>query len=246
MKKEDHHPLSPSLMDHPAVLWISDNFRMLIQGLILAVAVLFVVYRVSSSNSTQAQTDYIKAANNFSIIANTKSTASALAQQEALDDLRDILSKHPDLNAKYDGWLAQALLNQNKVTEATPFGESAIKRTANNNLPLYNAFANTSLLISNGNYSQALTDSQALKEQLLAENKENADSLLLAFTQLRISLLNQLTDNPSAERSAWTDFKQYTTTGNYTSSFQSLSNNFVIGTLPLSVYIDARIKALQQ
>lgn len=247
MNKNDHPYISDSLMDHPIVVWMSRNLRMILQTGIVIIALLFVVYRFSSSNSAQAQSDYIKAANDYSQLANTKSTASALDQQKALDDLRDILNNHPDLAPKYDGWLAQTLLNQNKTDEALPFAKAALKRTEQNNLPLFTNFANTSLLISKGDYPQALIDSVNLKEQIINNmNADKTESLLLAFTQLRIAMLNNLSNNPTAERTSWNEFKQYATSGPYTDAFQSLSSSFTIGKISLSAYIDARLKALQQ
>jgi hypothetical protein len=127
--------------------------------------------------------------------------ASGSDTDDSLQKLQTILKKHPELHAKYDGAIAQALLSAQNPTEAAPYAERTLQRTQGETPAPYLDYASTTLLIANGKYDEALKAAQSLKS-----NTEYPT--LYAFNLLRIAFLNRELKNTQAEKAAWAEVKQ--------------------------------------
>jgi tetratricopeptide (TPR) repeat protein len=149
-------------------------------GAMALVLVLVVGYRLAGSRSFKRQGDYAKAAHaSEQILAGAKET-------EALGNLQAALKKHSDLRSRYDGAVAQKLLEQEEVASAMPYAKRALKRTEERAGP-YHQFAKGSLLIAENRFEEALSASLALQEQI--EGGQNY--LLHAYNTLRIAMLEE-------------------------------------------------------
>ncbi len=206
------------------------------------VAILFAAYRFSSHEAANFEEDYLNAANRY---AQIQTLSDPEKKQAAVEDLRQILAKHPEFNANYQGNLAQALLEQGFVNQAIPLANETIKRVSNDQLSHYLHFATTSLLIEQQQYQEALAAALVLKEHV----KDN--DLLNALNLVRIGLLQQQLGNREEELAAWKEWKRYAGSIGIAPEIKTLDPKiyFVIqnyygqGALSLSNYIDSRMEA---
>lgn len=200
-------PKEPSLAEqvtnHPAFQWAASNSANVLSGILLFLAVLFFLHRMSANDLTKAENDYISAANSFATLTKTGPESTPTEQQAAFEQLSKILASRPELNSKYDAMVAQALMIQDKPQEAIPFAERTFARVSKDNLPLYIDFAKITLLIENKKYDEALSKSRDLKEKLLPKTEEEPITTLSAYNLLRIAMLEQALDHKTEELQAW-------------------------------------------
>lgn len=194
--------------DHSWVQWASQYGQYVIYGLAGIIVALLLIYRFGLGGDT-SERDYINADREFRLFISTN-TADPEAAQNAFMNLSVILEKHPELHAKYDGIIAQTLINRGDVGQAQTFANRAIDRTQAENNPYYTSYAQTSLLIEDRNYLAALSGAQELRKQLLAETNPHAyGDTLFAFNLLRIAILQQQLGLKDDERKTWQEWKEY-------------------------------------
>jgi len=245
--------------DNPFVQWITDNVQKIFYTFAGAFILLFALYFWLSSGSAKAETDYYNATQDFQTFQNASDSDDPVAQKAAFDKLNQILTRRPDLHAKYDGLIAQTFLNRNEVNEAKPFADATLSRVSKDHLPLYIEYAQITLLIEQNQYSEALKRSVALKGQMTQlatqgekeKQKRTFGDSLFAFNLLRIAMLEQKAGTPQEERNSWEEWKKYTTgTGNVqgidSKSFFAVANLFSEGQISLNSYIDARLQQLSK
>ena len=246
--------LSDFLAESPIIQWISDNGRNLLWILLAFLASALLLYKIFGGSSTKTESDYFKAEGEFSVFENS---ADPKAQNEALSKLSALLTRYPDLQPKYDGLVAQTLLNRNEVKEALPFANRTLSRTGKDHLPFYADYAHATLSISQEKYDDALKQAQTLKEKMISHAKENGDEkefgdALYLFNLLRIAMLNQQLGNKEEELRAWQEFKQSAVQrqgeGYFVQSdlFENVIKKLQEGKASLLNYIEAREKLLNQ
>lgn len=162
---------------------------------------------------------------------------------EALyQSMREAIRAVPALEKKYEAAIAQTLLNTERIGEALALASSSLSRVEGE-APFHAAYANTSLLIEQGHFQQALENGVALKERMgpsyLLENK--GGSLLYAHNLLRIACLQQKLKNLPGEKAAWEEVEAFLQTKTPTAHL--LLGNFSEKGLNLIQYIAERKKA---
>ena len=180
----------------------------------------------------RAEKDYIAATNTFA-----EWDQALCVDSKKLEELSGILSNYPELQAAFDGAIGQNLLSAYHPSDATPYIERAISRTAQ---PLYKDFAKTSVTISEGNYEKALEEALALKEQMVGKKEGSA---LYAFNLLRIAVLCQELENHDGEKISWNEFKSLAETPGHRGA-QQLAQHLSVQETSLNDFIGAREEQL--
>ena len=225
------------------VHWCLENGRILILGFLSVIAMFLVGYRVSYGSMMKSEINYINAENNYQRFISEKNETQG---QEILTNLSAIMANHPELYAKYDGHIAQKLIIEGNISESLPYANRAIDRTEAENAPLYSDYSKTAILIAEKKYEEALKNALDLK-QLLLKNEfvmsiESPEGILFAFNLLRIGMLQQQLKLESAELATWNEWKAAKISNE---AFQKLANNFNVGQINLTNYIEAREQTLR-
>lgn len=253
---------SDSLEEHPFIQWTVANGKLLTYTLIGLVAAILLIFRFASMSESSSEARFIQAEKEYLLFAAPlKEGHDENAQKNAFNRLNSILDAHPELHAKYDGLIAEILLIRGDVSQAKGYASSAIQRTEKENAPFYSNYAQTTFMIANGQYEQALKEAQALKDQMIQQGQqlENTpekmqfSTLLYGFNLLRIGMLQQqlgLTE----ELQTWQEWKDLTRKSqegslpNYLDAQLFLSFNHLLseGNIPFANYIEAREKVLKK
>ncbi len=200
----------------------------------------FLYFRFFPSASQGAPADYIRAEKDYiSLKKSASSPEDAKTQSALLDDLNAIFAKRPELKTKYEGAIAQILINNGKWDQATPLMNQTLKRTQAPYLAFYEAYAHTTQLIGNKDYAQALAKAKELKKQLSDARSNKPDNFgneLYGFNLLRIAVLAGETGNKNEEADAWNELAQ---TSNGVSYLNAIQLPFVEGKFGLADYIKA-------
>jgi hypothetical protein len=247
MKKQDTH--SPSSLgelsetsweDNPTIQWLMQHGRNLIIGILGICAAIFLIYLFTSRNTQKAENDYLTAENTF-----VKFMGAKPEEKEYLQQLEAIMQRRPELHAKYDGLIAQILIDKGQTNEALPFANSAIARTAEENRPFYTDYAQTTLLISANQYEEALKHATNLQKnlmgQLTSQTRDFGDTLL-AFNLLRIAMLQQQLGLNQDELKTWQEWQKQI---NNSKKFAEQFDHFQLGKVTLTNYIETRVKQLE-
>jgi len=184
MNEQQKHDSNTYLDADQVTLWLEQWGKPVLFTLLAIVALSLLGYRYSLSKTSHAEADYFKAENDYQVIQSLTGEKENL--DDAFRDLEAIIAKHPELNAKYDGLLAQAYLNEGKNEQAIPYAEQNLKRIKVNNVSNYLEFSNTTLLIAQKDYNSALNKSLKLQDQIKDE------ALLKFINLLRIAELYQM------------------------------------------------------
>ncbi len=139
-----------------------------------------------------------------------------VASKQAYEKLSQIVNANTDLQAKYDGIIAETLLQQGNVQEALPYANRSLERVKVDNLPFYQDFARNALLIAQGQYDQALKQSLQLQAQMQVQAKETDDQnlprtfgdSLYAMNLIRIAMLQQQAGLKADELKTWDQLNQ--------------------------------------
>jgi hypothetical protein len=249
--------ISETFADHPLVKWTSENGRQLLWVFAALLLVVYLLYRMTGS-SLSTKDDYLNAEKQFSIFQNSvNSKEESKERQAALDLLAALLKKHPEIQAKYDGLIAQSLINIGEVKEATFFADRTLERTKIDNLSFFAEYAKTTLEINHRHENEALKQALNLKQQLLdasakTTNNQNYLTLLYSFNLLRIAILSQQIGDKGHELAAWQEFKTVNANTNGNSltlmtkqSFEAVKKVFQEGKTTLADYITIREAALK-
>lgn len=215
-------------------------------GLTALIVAAVLIYRLGTSSESSSERDFINADRDFKIFINP-STANSEESKKAFEGLNAILIKHPELHAKYDGMIAQTLINRGDLTGAMEFANRAIVRTTAENKPFYTSYAETTILISDHNYSAALSRAQELHQQMLTDTTKHAyGDTLFAFNLLRIALLQQQLGQKEDEKRTWEDWQRYLQgqqSANISKqAFNAQVDHFQDGDVSILNYIQAREK----
>lgn len=239
--------------------WLSEHGKNILYGLGGLVALLALIYAFSSRQNSKAEHEYIRAANDFAFFSKANGTEDPALVQTALDSLKSLMAKHPELHAAYDGELAQIFLNRNLIEEAKPYAAATLARVKSNDLPFYNDYAEATLLISQKKYENALEGAQALQQKMneAIANQSTARSFgdeLFALNLLRIGMLQQELGDHTAELKTWQEWKQHaglntakeSTVKVNPQAFRVVMQQLAIGALSLPDYIAYRENILKK
>lgn len=205
------HPLAPlpieeNWLDRPYLQWAVQNGKWLGYGALLALVVLFLVYRLLSTESAKSERDYSEIPQEIGNLGDKEKSEAALKRLEVL------LAHHPETRPSYDGVIAEELLIQGKVDEAKPFIERTFQRVKPTLEKHYLSYAKTSLLLAEGQLKEALQEAHALKEDMLKAIREEKTpsfgGVLYAFNLIRIALTERELKHLPEEKKAWSELSQ--------------------------------------
>ncbi len=240
--KKNTHPhnalpmadLHPSLDENPIIHWFVQNGKTLLYLLMGLLLLLVIGYRFIWGKTAKSEVEFLKAQNDFAIFQKEPAPSTTETQDNALQNLLSLLERHPELHPKYDGLLAQTLLMRNKIDSADKLEKGALERTKQENAPLFTDYAETTLLIAQNHYPEALQRALALKEKLSQEE----NSILFALNLLRIASLQQQLGLAQDELKTWQQWKQSAESP----AFQTVNQLFTFGRVTLLNYIEAKEK----
>lgn len=199
-------------LDNPSLQWIYQNGKTIGYVVLATLLILLLAYRYLATTSAQDEKDFAKAPQALALLNDPEK------RDAALNELKLLLTKHPEIQPTYDGPIAQTLLNQGLTEEAEPFIQRTLARVAHETPADDLIFASTSLLISQGNLKEALTQAYDLKNKMLTEAKENKTAdfggTLYAFNLIRIALIEKELKHAAEEQKAWGELQELTK-GNY-------------------------------
>jgi hypothetical protein len=234
--------------------WFSQHAQKVLYTLAAGFILLIALLVWNARGASKAERDYIEAPREFQ-------SFSANDNNGALDQLNTILSRRPDLRAKYDALIAQQLINRSEIASALPFANSALERVGKDHLPNYVDYAGISLLVAEEKYTEALEKATALKQQMLNESAKTRlegkeysfGSALFAYNLLRIAMLQQQSGQFNEELTAWKEWQSFMKADPSVQQFAidsraliTIENGINEGNIALKDYIDSRIQQLLQ
>ncbi|MBA3721598.1 MAG: hypothetical protein H0W88_04280 [Parachlamydiaceae bacterium] len=227
--------------ESPLVEWISTNKKLILYGIIALFALVIIALRFVSSQTLNAENDFFHAQSDFNRLQTTTMQANTTGAIDSLNRIDPILKKHPELQAKYDGQIAQYLIIDQAVNEAKPLAERSFNRLKNSPTEFYEQFAKTTLLISNGQYEQAAQQAQQLKSQLDQAKASEFGDTLYVFNLVRLGILYQQLNQPAEEKQTWEALQKYR---GHTETVLVAHQLFRDGNNSLMNYVEERNKAL--
>lgn len=247
--------IDDSWEENQIVQWITKYGFPALLALLAGIALVFIIFRLITLGNEEAEMEYWNADKEFAQFSNPSTLESdPLAGEDALARLNAILNRQPELHAKYDGLIAQTLIGRNDIGDALPFAKSALNRTETENTPYYTSYAQTTLLIGESHYEDALNlavllDKQmreALNQNLPIEQRHFGD-LLFSFNLLRIGILQEKLGLKDQELHTWQEWKRYqqgTEAPTLAKAFQQQNIFLSEGKVTFADYIDYRIQRL--
>jgi hypothetical protein len=168
---------------------------------------------------------------------------AAPQNDQLYQSLQEAIRSAPALQNKYEASIAQKLLNTDKINEALVMANRSLNRVKED-APFHATYAQTSLLIEQGGFQQALENAVALKEQMGSSflTEQKGGSLLYVHNLLRIACLQQQLKNRPGEKAAWEELEGFLASG--TPLADTLLGSFSDKQVDLSQYISERKKAL--
>ncbi len=226
---------------HPAIEWLSANKKFLLWGFLALLACLILAYRMIATRTLNAESDFFQAQTAFTQFQQASLSSEENSAEADLQQLQAILQRRPELKPKYEGALAQTLLITGQTAQAQNFAEDIFKRTQPDHLQLYQNYSQTSLLIAEGRYADALQQAQQLQATLDQLN-EKANPTLYVFNLIRLAMLYQQTGQPQEELQVWEQFQNQPS---YRLDFVLAANHALkVGQASLNQYIEERKQAL--
>lgn len=239
--------LASRLVENSNIEWIVKNGRKVLLIILAVILTLILFYRMSSSTIARTEQDFNKAEKDYVAFKGNNDLAK---RGQSLQNLKALLREYPELQTKYDGMIAQTLLDRGDITEAKPFAERGFARLKKNQLLNYLDFSKTTILISDSLYADALKKAKELKVVMAANaNESSSENVLFAYNLLRIAMLERLVGTPAEELAAWQTFKDYTGLGGAESESKAAKEviaAFTEGKITLVSYIEMREAELKK
>ncbi len=174
--------------------------------------------------------------------------AFAQWKSSPLDDrlyqsLKEAIRIVPSIEKKYEAVIAQKLLNTDRMEEALVLASRALGRVKKE-APYHVIFAESSLLIEQGKFQQALENAVALKEQMGGSYgcEDKGGSLLYLHNLLRIACLQGALHNRPGEKVAWEELENFLQKDNRLA--RVFLGNFSFSNVDLAHYIAERKQEL--
>lgn len=220
--------------------------RVILYSLLGLAVVLAGVFRFVSARSSNAEQDYLNAEIDVYHLQSGGEKA-----EKSLLKLQQLLDQHGELHAKYDGLIAQNLLKLKNVPMAKEYASDALRRTSNEGGLFYTQFSETSLLIAEGKYEEALQQAEQLNQKLSTAIQQGESTLLYAYNLLRLGMLHQQLAHVKEEALCWNEMLRCLSPAEtpvspaLIQSFQLLSSHFQEGNVSLKDYIHERLGNLK-
>lgn len=168
------------------------------------------------------------------------------------EQMSQALKKVPALQKKYEPLIAQKLMDGGRGAEALQIAYRSLE-SARSEAPYHAHFAESSLIIEQGEYQAALERSAGLKEKMKRECDVDAfcgarligGSVLFAHNLLRIACLQQELKNRPGEMAAWEELERFLNKNENSPISQLFLSNFQEKDLGLSDYIAERKSLLK-
>lgn len=251
----DHETLSEERNGMAKMLeWILEHRKQFFYAICIGVLSVYCLFSIGK-RFFGSSSDYGKVDSAYSAWAQGEKHDPALFK-----DVKDPLSRHPELTAKFGTLIAQRMLTLGETKLAQDYALSALKRTKSLLSPYHAQFSQNTLLISQEKFADALAAAYQLKnamgtdEQLWANKGPNMRSgrSLYAYNLLRIASLEREAGSKEGELKAWEELMQSAGWGGYTphpktydpQSYQVLSENFKSGDVSLFEFIQQRKKLI--
>lgn len=225
---------------HPAIDWILAHKSIFLWAFLTLLALLILTSRLIAWRTLDAEKDFFLAQTAFTQFEQEAISTNTATATNDLDQLQAIMKRHPELKSKYEGSLAQTLLVTGQIAQAQIFIDDIFNRTQPDHLKLYQDYTEASLLIGQGNYTEALTRAKALKESL-DQQKGDANPVLYAFNLVRLAMLYQETEQPQEELRVWEDLQHQS---QQIKGMLTVAQAFQIGNASLIQYAQERKNSL--
>ncbi len=167
-------------------------------------------------------------------------------------EMSQALKKVPALQQKYEPVIAQKLIEGGRGAEALQIAYHSLN-LARDEVPYHAHFAESTLLIEQGEYQKALERSAALKEKMMKECNIDAfwgdrlvgGSVLFVHNLLRIACLQQELQNRPGEMAAWEELEGFLKKNEDGPTSHILLSSFQEKGLDLTHYISERKSLLK-
>lgn len=178
--------------------WFQKNQRYLI-GIVFALLIASIlIYQLFAWQTRRAEKDYWAAAKDIEQLADPSQKSVVLAQ------LQEILHRRPQLQAKYDGMIAQNLLVLGDVETSLPFANRTFVRISDDHIPLYMDYAHNSYVIEQSSFSEALQQAVNLKSTMQNPNHlQSFGPMLYIFNLIRIGMLQKELGQMDEQKKTW-------------------------------------------
>lgn len=217
--------------DSPLVDWLSEHGKTVVWLISALFVILFLLFRLYSGSQLKSEKDYLEAAQiEGKIFVPAKSEAS-------LSTLQTIVAKHPELEAEYDGLMAQAYLNQGNVESAAPLIARVNERIKSDDMPHIIMNNQIALEISQGKLASAYALANDLKAAMSSDK-----NTLYFFNLLRLGMLEQALGKKTEEKKSWDELLSKDSLSN--PSFNSLLSAIDVQGASLLTFIQERQKKL--
>jgi hypothetical protein len=234
--------LNEDWTSHPAIEWLSAYKNVLLWGFLILIALLIIASRLMTWQTLNAEKDFFQAQNMFTQFEQTAiNPAESASATTDLEELKSLMQRHPELKPKYEGALAQTLLISGQPSQAQPFIEDIFTRTQPDRLQLYQNYTETSLLIEQERYAEALQSAQQLKATLEQTN-QGSNPILYAFNLIRLAMLYQQTHQQQEELKAWEELQNQP---QLLEAVLATDQALKMGQASLNQYIEERKQALR-
>lgn len=231
--------------------WMQEYSTQILYGIAAVVVLFIMLYAWMSHSASNEERDYLRAEAAYQEFSASAGRDNPSASPSFIE-LQAILQRRVELASRYNGLLAQLFLQLGDQKMALFYGQKALKNLSKENLPFYEDFSRTSLLIADKDFSEALRRAQYLSEKMIEAEDSTQPSgfghALISFNMLRIAMLHQKLGNAKAEMDSWQKLEQLTKRkrAGEKQGDERLFSMFATGTISLNDYIAMRKKSLNQ
>ncbi len=259
------HPPEPeqSRAEEYLANWVEDygvKILYAIGGATLLVAII-AVWGMSGGNDTVE--DFLVAQEAFERFNGTPPGETNPSENPEYLKLKAILEADPSLATRYNGPLAQTFLRLGDMPLALFYGQKALNALAREDLPFYEDFSKTSLLIADGDYKTAVQRAEFLHKNMLesdphldrSEAERGFGDTLFLCNALRLATLQQRLGNAQEELRRWQELATLIEENDLDNKDGLRLNNetiaqvkaaFKTGKVAFNDYIGARTQNLRQ
>ena len=260
--EEEQKDDSAAVREERLALWVQEHGATVLYGFGVLLAVLVIALFWLSRGATQQEADYLAADLAFQEF--TQSSADQLNPTEntAFRRLKEMIHQHPELGARYNGLIAQTFLRLGDIQQALVYGNKALPALTKENLPFYEDYSKTSLLIADGQYEDAFRRADFLQKKMVeAGSLYGADltekgfgNNLIVLNTIRLGMLHQRLNRDVDELQSWETLRQLQASDDATiapikmdpATVEAILGAFKTGKVSFSDYIQDRKKNLRQ
>lgn len=222
------------------VLWLQENSQKIYWTLAVALVPFILIFYFSSQNRKSAWENYLQAHFIYQ-----KWAQNPTGETESFQKLEKLLNRHPELCEKFGMLIAEKCVALNQGALAGQFAENALNQMKDK-IPYHHLFTQTSIVIAEEKYEEALNNAVALKEKMEQEGADQNDSLLFSFNLVRIASLEKVLGLSQRELQSLKAIKAWLENEKCTPDAKSaLLKVFSENNITLVDYVDYRIAQVQ-